>query len=260
MTKLSLIIPSISPERWYSLAKGMELACRRHSFEIIFVGPKPLTNEMLGCPYAKAIRDFGCPARCLQMGALIAEGEYLAWASDDCFLEPDMMDEALDYFDSSLTEQDGMALLYSEGENYTGTQHEDPSYWIAYTHPDLRLAGVNSEWKIAPIGMYKRATFCKHGGFDCAFETVNFNTHDLAFAVQHAGGRVVTSPHRVFRYNWSPDSSRPAYQPVFMAFIQDQHRMRTLYSNPNYINERNISLDNWRSQPALWPKRYGQSK
>lgn len=256
MVKFSLVIPSVSPERWYSLAKDLELACQQHSFEIIFVGPKPLTEEMLGYPYAKAIRDFGCPSRCLQMGAVLAEGEYISWASDDCRIENGAIDSAIALFDSSLSDNDGMIMMYSEGENHTGTQHEDPTYWFAHTHPDLRLAGVNSDWRIAPVGMYKRATFYKHGGLDCAFETVNFNTHDLAFSIQNAGGHLISSPGRVFRYNWSPDSSRKAYQPVFMGFIQDQHRMRVLYSNPNYVNERNITLDNWREQPALWPKRY----
>lgn len=256
MIKLSLIIPSISPQRWYHLVNDMKMACQTYDFEVIFVGPKPLPEELLDHTNVKYIKDLGCPARCLQMGTVFAEGEYVSWASDDCWVEINAIDAAIDLFDKTLNDNDGMTMMYSEGENHTGTQHEDPLYWVAHTHADLRLPGVRSDWKIAPVGMYKRATFYKHGGLDCAFETVNFNTHDLAFSIQNAGGKLINSPGRVFQYNWHPDSLRPAYRPVFMAFIQDQARMRALYSNPNYINERNVALDNWRNQPALWPKRY----
>lgn len=253
--KLSLVIPSIRNGTWYSIVSDMKFACQSYDFEVIFVGPFPLPQELVDYPNVKYVKDLGCPSRCLQIGALLAEGEYIAWASDDCRILPNKFDEAIEHFDKNLTENDGMTLMYSEGQDFTGNQHEDPTYWRAHTHPDLRWPGVDSEWKIAPIGMYKTKTFYKYGGLDCAFETVNFNTHDFAFSVQYHGGKVVTSPSRVMMYNWNPDSLRPSYRPIFLGFMQDQIRMREVFINPDYIKNKTLTMDNWKLQPAVWPKR-----
>jgi hypothetical protein len=257
MKKVALIIPSINPDRYAGLFADMQKSCTKYSFEMIGIGPVPPPQEVLNLENFKFIKDFGSPARCLQIASLIVEAEYIAWCPDDVKMTEELFDSSIKLFDEFLQEKDGMNLLYSEGENFAGVQHEDKTYWIAHTHPDLRLAGVNSEWRIAPLFMYKKTTFDKYGGLDCRFEHINLNTHDLAFAVQANGGKIVDSPSKVFAVNWNPNPYRPEYVPVFTAYhTNDAPLFRSLYNNANYVNERNISLDNWKQQPTVWKRRF----
>lgn len=256
MTKISLIVPSIRPENWQVIYDDMVASCSKYSFEIIFVGPY-LPDPSLLKNNIKFIRDLGCPSRCLQLASMFVEGELISWCSDDCRIEPEAFNQAIDVFDRELTENDGMTLLYSEGKDFTGAQHEDPTYWIAHTHPDLRLPGVKEEWKIAPIFIYKTKKFYELGGLDCHFEHVNMNTHDLAFALQAQGGKLINSPVRVFRFNWNPDSQRPDYLPIISAFAQnDRPRLSSIYQNPHASTFRDIKLNNWKNQPSVWGRRF----
>jgi hypothetical protein len=238
--------------------KDMDLSCSKYEFEIIAVGPYEPSRYLLDQrKNLKYIRDFGSPSRCLQIGGLVAEGEFFAWCSDDCRIESSAFDLAIEFFENNLTDKDGMTMLYSEGENFTGVQHEDKSYWIAHTHPDLRFIGVNKDWKIAPVFMYKTKTFYEFGGIDCNFEHVNMNTHDLAFAIQASGGKIVESPTRVYKFNWNPNPYRQEYQPIFLAFIQnDRPRLQALYQNPSAALDRVKNYNNWKEQEPVWKRRF----
>ena len=252
---VSLIIPSIRPEHWSSLVSDMNLSCQAYDYEIIFVGPYPLPSELVHAKGVKYIKDFGCPSRCVQIGSLISEGEYIAWASDDCRICVNSFDEAIEVLDRDEDLWTGMNMRYSEGANYEGTQHEDPTYWIARTHTDLRLPGVKEGFRIAPIAMYRTKTYYQFGGLDCSMEHVNFNTHDLAFRIQARGGKIIDSPSRVFQFDWQPE--KKDYQPILMAFIQnDRPLFGAIYSNENAAKEREINLDNWRKQSRIWGRRF----
>lgn len=253
--KVSLVIPSIRPSNWPTLVADMKLSCQKHEHEVIFVGPYLPPVELMELSNVKYIKDLGCPSRCLQIGSLFAEGQYLAWCSDDCRIEADAFDESLELFDTQLSENDGMNMLYSEGANFSGNQHEDPSYWIARTHTDLRLEGVLDGWKIAPIFMYRLKLFRQMGGLDCSFEHVNQNTHDLAFAVQSRGGVIADSPRRVFRFDWQPQ--KPDYPPILAAFmLNDRPLFSQRYSIANAAASRYVDYDNWRKQPSVWKRRF----
>jgi hypothetical protein len=255
MPKLSLIIPSIRPENWISLVADMKYSCQSYDYEIIFVGPYLPPKELETDTQVRYVRDFGCPSRALQIGASLAEGKYLAWCSDDCRIEPNGFDSAIELFDAELDNDDGMCLLYSEGADYTGTQHEQPDYWIARTHGDLKIPGVKEGWRIAPIFMYDREYFVRLGGLDCSYEHVNMNTHDLAFQVQQKGGRIFSSPTRVFKFDWQPE--KKDYMPILSSFIvNDRPKFNQQYSYEDAAALRLVQFDNWRQAQAIWGRRF----
>jgi hypothetical protein len=228
---------------------------KKHTFEIIFVGPYGLPIELQPIHNVKYIKDFGCPSRCLQLGSYFAEGEYLAWCSDDCRIISDKFDEAIEYFDKNLSENDCMNMRYSEGANFTGTQHNQAEYWIARTHTDLRFDGVKENWKIAPIFMYKRQSFYKYGGIDCRFEHVNMNTHDLSFYIQEKGWKIIDSPSRVFQFDHQPHKSD--YPPILISYIEnDRPLFYNLYKNLDAAKNRNINFENWRNADSIWKRRF----
>lgn len=253
--KVSVIIPSINPNKWLGLYRGMESSCIKHEFELIFVGPyyTPNVDEI---DRVKFIRDFGSPSRCFQMGSLIAEGDYLAWGSDDYIIDPGAFDMTLDYLETENIQDDGINLLLSEGPNFTGTQHLDMSYWHAHTHDDLRLPGVHPDWKTQCAFMYRTETWHRFGGLDCAFEHVNMNTHDLAFSIQAHGGRMINSPCRVYRADWIPWSNTNK-SPIQLAFEEnDKPRFLSLYGQDGHARSRKVSIDNWKNSPSRWPRRF----
>lgn len=233
----------------------MQQSLKKYDFEIIFVGPYSLPNELQPIHNIKYIKDFGCPSRCLQLGAYFSEGDYLSWCSDDCKILPDKFDEAVEYFDKNLSENDCMNMKYSEGANFTGTQHEWLEYWIARTHTDLCLPGVKEKWKIAPIFMYKRSAFYQYGGLDCRFEHINMNTHDLSFYVQESGNKIIDSPDRVFQFDHQPH--RSDYPPILNSYAEnDRPLFHHLFRDPDASKKRNVDFDNWRQAQTVWKRRF----
>jgi hypothetical protein len=251
--KVSVIIPSINPTKWYDLYNQMLLSSKNNNFELIFVGPY-LANNIGNIDNIKYIMDYGSPSRCFQMGSLIAEGEYIAWGSDDYMIEEDAFDKTFDYISDMNIQDDGVNLLYSEGPNFTGNQHVDKMYWYARTHADLREPGVKDTWWILGAFMYRLETWYKYGGLDCGFEHVNMNTHDFGFAIQANGGRLINSPCRVYKADWSPwnDSN-----PMKHAWEQnDKPRFQKLYADENYAFNRKIDINNWKEYPSRWKRRF----
>ena len=254
MIKLSIIVPSISPDKWLGMYNGVKNSCKNHEFELIFVGPS-YTNDLDGLYNIKYVKDLGCPSRCLQIGSLLAEGEYIAWAADDYLVEEKAFDLTFEYLEGQNVQDDGINLLYTEGVDFSGNQDRDPSYWIAHTHADLRHPGVMRHWTINPVFMYRTETWYKFGGLDCSFEHVNMNAHDLAFSIQAKGGRIIKSPVRVYRANWKPWNDTDKH-PIQLAWEEnDRPRFYELYQNINQALERRVDLNNWKNSAAVWPRR-----
>lgn len=254
--KLSLIVPSING-KWNRLYNNLLSSCSNYNFELIGIGPKFPEAEMEDIKNFKFIHDFGCPSRSLQLSAMIAEGEYIAWCSEDSIIQDNAINECIKYADEKMSKNDMMSLRYSEGQNYSGNQDEQDWYWIAGNHNDLVLPGIKKEWRICPLFLCPLQLFFNHGGLDCRFEHINLNVHDLAFAVQNAGGTIHMSPIKVFSVNWSPDNQSESYSPVFLAYhMNDRPLLSSLYSDSNYTNNRNINIHNWRTQSPIWPRRY----
>jgi hypothetical protein len=251
--KVSVIIPSIHPDKWIRLYQYMQKSCTQHKFELIFVGPY-FTNQISDIDSIKYIKDFGSPSRCFQMGSLIAEGEYLAWGSDDYIIEPNAFDQTFEYISDLDIQDDGVNLLYSEGPNFTGNQHLDKMYWYAHTHPDLREPGVSNKWWILGAFMYKVDTWHKFGGLDCGFEHVNMNTHDFGFTIQAHGGRLINSPCRVYKADWAPWTDDNPIKHAW--FDNDKPRFMQLYADPEYAYKRQIDINNWKDYPSKWQRRF----
>jgi len=249
--KLSLIIPSVHYDQWTRLYSEMTQACKTHTFEMIFVGPHS-DPQALALENVKFVKDFGSPARCFQIGSLIAEGEFIALAVDDAQIMPNAFDIVFQQIEDINIQDDVINLLYSEGG---GNQHLNPNYWLAHTHDDLRKPGVREGWKACGVFMYRLDTWYKFGGLDCSFEHINMNIHDLAFTIQANGGRAINSSIMVYNVGWVPwnNENKSAVQ---LAWEQnDKPRFEQLYSDTDYTLKRNIDINNWKNQPTVWQRK-----
>jgi len=253
---LTVIVPGIRPHNWNMIYDQLKESVGPFTFEVIAIGPKfpdaAFFSDKLNFRF---IRDFGHPSRCLQIASEFAKGKFLCWLPDDIILEKGSLQKCLEFM-ADKPVLDGMTLKYSEGTGFTGNQPEDESYWIARTHQDQRVEGVKEGWKIAPVFLYYTETFIKVGGLDCRFEHINFNTHDLAYRIQSAGGTIHLSPCKVFSADWTPNDSVVSgahYQNDLPLFVR-------IYSDPSNLHKRAIiSFDNWKQQSPFWYRRYGKT-
>jgi hypothetical protein len=245
--KLSIIVPGIRNNLWEKLTKSIFSSCKDHSFEIIFVGPKPYDDYLSSIENVKYIQDFGSPSRSLQIGSLYASGEYITYTSDDCIARNNSLDELLNNINS-----DVVSIQYSESPNFSGKPHPI-EYYNAWYHNDLRCKHVDKKWKIPIIFLMKRDLFYYYGGIDCKFEHINMNLHDLAFRMQMDNKSVEVSSNVV----WDADYvHRNSSDPVIAAFLQnDKPLFDSIWNSDNFNRSSRINFNNWEESPKIWERR-----
>jgi hypothetical protein len=250
--KLSVICPSINPDRWPVLIHELKNSVGEYEFEFICVGPSNKDACLDGWLNFKYIQEYSCPSRSFQVAALQAEGEYIAFVPDDIKMDVDGLKKLIDLADTK-PDKDGYTLRYDEGP---GNQSQDDSYWVGRTHDDQRLKGVKDGWRIAPCFMYSRSHFYRMGGLDCSMEHVNLNSHGLAYMTQAEGGKMHPSPTRIFSAGWAPPTDATI---LYQAYLNnDKPKFTDIWDKPNASDYYTVSLENWREQPYVWPRRYEQ--
>lgn len=245
---LSIILPSIRPHLIQQFYDSIPASVGNYSFELIIVGPHPT----YGIRNIRHIVDLGSPARCLQIGAVLAEGEFLTWASDDGLYQPNGLKDCIDLLKTKKS-NDGIIVRYSEGVGRSGQMPPD-NYWTGWTHPDHRLGGVNPAWKIAPVGLYYRNHFLLMGGLDCQYEHANMNSHDFCYRNQKMGGEYYMSPGLVMACDQMPGYSGD-HGPVEDAYaLNDRDLFAKMWGEPN--DRTVIPLNNWQNAEAVWKRRF----
>ncbi len=254
--KVSICLPAMRTHLWEMFYNSIIPSVGDYSWELILVGPNdppPFFSEKKNF---KFLKDYGTPARCGQIATSMAEGELMMWGSDDGIFTEDSISMCIKQHEN-LGYKDAIALRYTEGRNYSGPpMHQQ--YWTAHHHPTLRV--VPSNYKILMVGMFKLDYFRELGGWDCRFEHLNMNTHDLSFRVQNDGGVIHESEKYVCNHNWNPNEGD--HIPVQEAYDKnDLALFQKIYHNRNsaYL-ERPTKIDyfNWTNSPRVWKRRFGE--
>jgi len=252
--KASVIVSGIRPQNWDAIYRDLSTDLGDGQFQLICCGPY-FPPESLQVFYNFIyVRDFGSPSRCFQLASTLATGKYILSLSDDCLLEYKAITECIEIMNAN-SEKDGMTMTYSEGPNFTGSQHVTPEYWTVGYHSGLHKKLVDKNWKIAPQFMYNLENYKKLGGLDCRWEHINLNTHDLAFRAQRDGGVMHLSPRRFARFNWEtwdPEKKTP----VQLAYeLNDEPLFNEIYdgdTEPSVI----IDQGNWAKSSPTWDRRF----
>jgi len=259
---LSVVIPGIKPQNWLPLFNQIKESIGNYSFELICVGPyfppKELENEF----NFKFIKDYGSPARSMQLGSSIANGVFICWFPEDIIIEKDSLFCCLNLIYGLNNKKHGLALRYSEGPNFTGNQHNWLEYWLAWTHESLRLKHIQQNWMLTMIFMYNLEYYREIGGIDCInFEHVNMNCHDLAFRVQRDGGNIHLSPCKVFSADWDENTYKDSHSAVQKAYDEnDLPNFQKIYNSDIFDRQINIDYNNWENSPSIWNRRFSNKK
>lgn len=265
MIDLTICIPTIRIQNWAQLLVSLEGSVSRHNHEVILVGPR-YDNCADGLHNVRYIKDYGHPARCFQIGSLLAEGRYLTWGSDDGLYDLNALSDCIDLMDKDRAKCDAqgpnghdmpavMTIQYTEGYGRSG-QPQPKEYWTAHHHADQRLPGIPTSYKIAPVALMKTQDWLHMGGFDCKFEHINMCTHDLMFRMQHRGYRIIMSPGVVLRCDWNPNQGD--HVPVMDAYHQnDLPYFQSIYNQADALEYRSIlNIYNYKDRSdRVWQRR-----
>jgi hypothetical protein len=251
--KLSICLPAHRTQLWEQLYDSAAQAVGpNYEWEMICVGPKEPPGRLGRATNFKFYKDFGTPSRCAQISTMLAEGELMVGAVDDGIFTPRSLQQCIELHDT-IPEKDVVATRYTEGRNYAGKPMH-PDYWMAHHHPTLRV--VPADYKLILLGMFKLSYFREVGGWDCAYEHLNMNYHDLAFRIQKDGGKIHMSPEVVINCNWNPNEGD--HVPVQQAYDQNDLELFNKMYAPDADREVKIDYYNWTKSPAVWERRFGK--
>lgn len=244
---LSIVIPSIRIDRWPILLESIAESCKRHTYEVIFVGPNAHSciNGTSVNQNIKFVRDLGNPNRCQHIGALVAEGLNIHFGSDDCLYTPDSIDAAMD-----LLNQDDVCVVtanYKEGGNTQGTLK------LLNCYGNNKRGEVKDDWVIFNVPFMKYWFYYKYGGFDCRYQTTCWGHADLAARVQRfphddRPDMIKTLNTDVLECTHMPGTTGD-HAPVHHAFTEDQ---QMFYHKPIGM----VTMHDWRKVPSVWEKRW----
>ena len=266
MKDVSIVLPSIRPKNLVKFYNSVEKACKLHSFEIIIPSPYLIPEELMIKGNVKFIHTYANPTVCFQMGAELANAEYIYNTTDDGLVQEDAIDVAFQLIEEKkLTFRDQVNMIYREGvldpetlePLESNNSYHPPEYWEAYFHPDLRLPGVKKDWKLCMHFFMNLEYFRNLGGFDCNYEYNNHPLHDLTFRVQEDGGKVYNLPQVAYLCSHLPGKSGD-HGPINDAVLgPDTARFYSIYKDVDVVKHRiMLDYDDWKNQQDIWTRRF----
>ena len=117
---ISICLPAFRTHLWERLYESAKEACGAYTWEMIMVGPNEPPAALAKETNFKFYKDYGSPARCAQISTVLAEGEFMMFASDDGYFLKDSIKECVDMHQGSLSYKDFVIARLTEGKDHTG--------------------------------------------------------------------------------------------------------------------------------------------
>ncbi len=248
---ITVLIPAIRQNRWVALYDSLKLACKKHSWQLVLVSPFDLPDEMKELDNVKLVPEFGQVSRAVQRGMTYVDGKLVFLTVDDAVFVEDSLDMAIQDYLLQCTYDDALNVRYSEGGDI-----QPVSYYVAYNHAPLRLAGIDPRWQIAPQFIMDPNKFIALGGFDCQFEYINEAVHDFMFRLQKDEGKIVHSTTHCCVATWYPNTTGD-HEPIHNAQTRhDWPIFLEMYQRPN--SRIVIDFENWTQAPEIWTRRFSK--
>ena len=263
--KLSVILPGIRKSNWPAFYKSVQ-GSFNDTFEIVIVTPhKELPEELQQYDNIKHIVDKGSPARCQQIGLVHSEGEFVTWGADDGVFLKNKLTEIMDFWNKNATEEtDIVTCKYFEGaKNQEGIAHAtgetelSKDFYYRINHAaGLRATYIPDDFWILNVGIMKTDYVKKIGGWDTMFEVTTISHMDFAVRTQRSGSRYFMFEKPIFVCTHTPGITGD-HAPVHYAHTEhDEPLFRNIYNDASSLGRIEIALDNWKSSPEVWKRRF----
>lgn len=254
---ISILMPAIRTPRWKKMYESILQSCTEFSFELILVSPFDLPDDLKQYDNILLIKDYGCPTRAAQIGAIHCRGKLLYHCVDDAIFLPKSIDNSIYFYNKVCQEKDVVNMRYSDGVDYKG--HSYPiSHWNVCSHEELyTVPGIRKDWKWSMHFLISLEYFRYLGGWDCQFEYLNHALHDLIYRLQANGGTVYNSLVDVTTCDWMPGKSGDHAAIHNAQITHDAPIFNELYSKEDTAFSRiTIDPDNWKNCEAIWSRRF----
>lgn len=251
--ELSILIPSIRIQNLEKIIWQFSQWCPM-LHEIIIIGPYVPPEEVLCQKHVKYIRDFGSPVRCMQIGLVMAEGNWLTWTADDTFVQESYHNavKLLDFGNS-----DFYCFGYTESDNRV----KQPLDYYRVNNAAPRSQKLPDSYMIFNVVFGERYKFEMLGGFDCEnYECTFLAQTDLAIRAQYRGMKVEFHEYEILHSDHLPGRTGDHFAVNDGQLFHDEPYYRKKFcegSGP--IDFQNPQLDNWKAAPAIWERRFGAS-
>ena len=262
MLDFSVFLAGIRPQNWLALYESIKVSTQRE-FELIFVGPHGLPDEMKDLPNVKFVQDYGCPTRCFQIGMSECSAPYAVWGADDgVFLNNGAIDKAFDVL-SALppSKKNLISFKYYEGDDVLNRAiHKGSDYWrLGYHQYYMDFGTIPSHYLLLMTALVDREYMLEIGGWDCRFKHLGMGANDLAIRIQRDGANVILGEaFMVISHISGPIGD---HVPIHDSHVQeDMPLFASIYSDPNVVNRTKIDFDNWKESPEVWDRRFPEGK
>jgi hypothetical protein len=266
MVDLSICLPAIRVNLWKRLYDSIKESCTRYSFELVFVGPYDLPDELKNIDNVFAIKDSGNPSRVTNIGASYCKGKAISFVVDDGVAFPNAYDVILDQYFAANSDKYVIVCRYREGPDMKGTTQ--PSEYLTFGHWKREMsseaskrAGVTPIYTTIPEHYYLTMQplmslkyFRELGGLDCCFEYVSGAFLDFSCRMQLDGATLELSPVELINADWLPGEAGD-HGPVHHACLDhDFPLFEQMYVNGPQRTK--IDYDNWKLSPPVWLRRW----
>lgn len=255
--QISLIIPAIRPKLYQGMYDSL-LKTWHGTGELIIVSPYELPNMKLNPRVSvRLIKDFGCPSRALQLGAIVAQADLLSFFTDDCIFDSDTMNKAYRTYQKANNYKTVVVCKYTESDHYSKWMLT-PWYYHAWYHADFHHFNIPFHFKLFMNGLLSKKVFMEVGGFDCKYESMAYTYNDLSMRLQFYGCNFVIEKDRLDHCSWQ-DGGSSDHGPVARACIEhDMPLFRGVYWAKHFEPQIKIDINNWKHSAARWPRRFPQ--
>lgn len=278
--QLTVICPGIRTKNWLRLYNSVNDAFK-HTWEIIFVGPYPLPDELKDKENIKYIESWRSPIACQQQALTLAEGVFITWAADDGYFLPNALNVAYDKIMADSTvlphgefmikslgiKNTGIAFnhkklvmgKYYEGNNDGDMPMQDNAYYILSNHDATRVKWIPDNYYMLNVGLVPTTLLLEVGGWDAEnFEVCPMSYNDLAIRLQRYGVEFIIQNEMMFRCSHMPGHEGD-HKPIHEAQInRDQPRFKQIYWTGNCLTRIKIDLNNWKLSSPKWKERFGE--
>jgi len=249
---LSCILAGIRPGNWLRLYDSIASAFSGE-WELIVISPYELPLALRDKTNIKLIKDFGTPVRCMDIGLENCSGKYITWAADDGYFLGKSLDTAV----ASLEGKENTVVIgkYYEGLGNNPFMNSKSYYYINF-HDGSRSRFISNDCLMVMEGVVPAALLRDTGGWDTQFEVCPMAFLDLSVRLFRQGCTFIFQEETMFKCSHMPGHEGD-HGPVHDAQVEhDEILFRTIYKSENEKGRCKIPLDNWKTSPEVWTRRF----
>ncbi|MBT7338554.1 MAG: hypothetical protein HN802_02540, partial [Candidatus Jacksonbacteria bacterium] len=170
------------------------------------------------------------------------------------------LDKCLDEYRAMGTDNKNVLVAkYYEGqEGSTERETLQPDSYFRVNGTPAGSPHLPDDWWLFNIAFLSAEFFHTLGGWDCSYEGTWASHADMAIRAQYLGANVKMAQIPLFTCDHMPGGTGD-HKPIFECQHQhDEPLLQRKFRDPNWTTNVNprLKIDNWKTAPAVWGRRF----